>query len=100
MTKCSGVDALTGSAVEVTFAETIASVAPGPSSSKMLVAPGWIDLQVNGFAGVDYNDPSTAIDEVARSIRAMFAAGVTRFFPTVITGPPDGMLACLRNLAR
>ena len=29
-----------------------------------------------------------------------FSAGVTRFFPTVITGAPDDMLAALRNLAR
>jgi N-acetylglucosamine-6-phosphate deacetylase len=30
----------------------------------------------------------------------MHSTGVTRFLPTVITGPPDAMLAALRNLAR
>jgi N-acetylglucosamine-6-phosphate deacetylase len=30
----------------------------------------------------------------------MFSTGVTRFYPTVITGPPDDMAAALRNLAR
>ena len=39
-------------------------------------------------------------DEIARSIRALFATGVTRFYPTVITGAPDDMEAALRNLAR
>jgi N-acetylglucosamine-6-phosphate deacetylase len=62
-------------------------------------APGFIDLQVNGFAGVDYNCPATPRDEIARSLRAIFASGVTRFFPTVITGSPADMLDALRNLA-
>src|SRR4029077_5679852 len=58
-----------------------------------------IDLQVNGFAGVDYNDGSTTHEAISESIRAMFHTGVTRFFPTVITGSPEGMLSALRNLA-
>src|SRR5438105_4304471 len=61
--------------------------------------PGFIDLQVNGFAGVDYNDPAASQDEIARSIRVMFSTGVTRFFPTVITGSPDRMSGALRNLS-
>lgn len=63
------------------------------------VAPGWIDLQVNGFAGVDYNSPETPHEEIARSIEVLFSTGVTRFFPTVITGSPEGMAGALRNLA-
>ncbi len=63
------------------------------------IAPGWIDLQVNGFAGVDYNSPSTPQEEIARSIEVLFSTGVTRFFPTVITGPPDDMAGALRNLS-
>jgi len=64
------------------------------------IAPGFVDLQVNGFAGVDYNSPVAPLEEIARSIRAMFSTGVTRFFPTVITGAPEDMLGALRNLAR
>lgn len=64
------------------------------------MAPGFIDLQVNGFAGVDYNSPTTTVGEIAGSIRALFATGVTRFFPTVITGAPEDMLAALRNLGK
>jgi N-acetylglucosamine-6-phosphate deacetylase len=64
------------------------------------IAPGFIDVQVNGFAGVDYNSPAAPHDEIARSIDVMFSTGVTRFFPTVITGGPDTMMGALRNLAR
>jgi N-acetylglucosamine-6-phosphate deacetylase len=62
-------------------------------------APGFIDLQVNGFAGVDYNHPRTSHAEISRSLDAQFACGVTRLYPTVITGPHEDMLACLRNLS-
>src|SRR5581483_8741857 len=62
-------------------------------------APGFIDIQVNGFAGVDYNNPRTPHEEIARSLRVIFSTGVTRLYPTVITGPPDAMLGALRNLS-
>lgn len=68
-------------------------------SGNIWTSPGFIDLQVNGFAGVDFNSPHTLIDEIGRSIRVMFSTGVTRFFPTVITGSPERMLGALRNLA-
>jgi len=63
------------------------------------VAPGFVDLQVNGFAGVDYNDPAVANEAVAGSIRRLFQTGVTRFFPTVITGSQERMTGALRRLA-
>lgn len=100
--KCSGVDVTTGEAVELFFDGVVEGVDPllVPEPGLPYVAPGWIDIQVNGFAGVDYNSPRASHEEIARSIRALFATGVTRFFPTVITGPPQDMVGALRNLAR
>src|ERR1051326_1606592 len=97
---CLGRDTATATVHEVAFGELIESVAPASSETDLYLAPGWIDLQVNGFAGVDYNDPLTSVEEIGRSIRAMFATGVTRFYPTVITGGPEEMRASLRNLSR
>jgi N-acetylglucosamine-6-phosphate deacetylase len=99
---CTGIDALTGSPVEIDFDETIrrampAAVAPRPGD---YIAPGWIDIQVNGFAGADYNQPDAPHSGIARSIHALFETGVTRFYPTVITGAPNDMESALRNLAR
>jgi N-acetylglucosamine-6-phosphate deacetylase len=100
-TSCFGVDAATGAPVAVKFSERIEDVAVGQvlPGGKSFVAPGFIDLQVNGFVGVDYNRPSTPQEEIARSIQALFATGVTRFFATVITGAPDDMAGSLANLA-
>lgn len=71
----------------------------GPETAD-LVAPGFIDVQVNGFAGVDYNDSDSTAEQIARSVRRMFATGVTRFFATVITGSEERMTGALHNLAR
>ena len=47
--------------------------------------PGLFDLQVNGFAGVDFNDPALTTDGVVRALDRMRASGVTRSLPTLIT---------------
>lgn len=70
-----------------------------PQETNYFLAPGFIDVQVNGFAGVDYNDPASSAEDIAKSIRTMFSTGVTRLFPTVITGSEERMVSSLRNLA-
>ncbi len=69
-----------------------------PTGPLPFVAAGFIDLQVNGFDGVDYNSPHTSHADIARSLRTQFATGTTRLLPTVITGSKEGMLGSLRNL--
>ena len=100
--KCSGRSAISGEVVEVEFETAIQNVdlvLEHGGDGEVFVAPGFIDLQVNGFAGVDFNLPTAPHEEIQRAINATFSTGVTRFYPTVITGPPDAMLAALRNLA-
>ncbi|MBV8818866.1 MAG: hypothetical protein JO022_10955, partial [Acidobacteriaceae bacterium] len=105
--KCHGTNAISGETVEIAFNDPgtgglISHVDSllNPAGDEPFVSPGFIDLQVNGFAGVDYCSPAAPLPEIARSIRAMFATGVTRFFPTVITGSPDNMAGALANLAK
>ena len=62
------------------------------------VSPGFIDLQVNGFAGVDYNDPTSSREAIAASIRKMFTTGVTRFLATIITGSEERIVGAIKNL--
>src|SRR2546422_8546428 len=51
-----------------------------------LIAPGFIDLQVNGFGGRDAASGSEAIAAIAE---ALPATGVTAFLPTVISSPVE-----------
>jgi N-acetylglucosamine-6-phosphate deacetylase len=97
-----GIDPASGQHVEITggdLIEVVDSLIAPPEDRDVYVAPGFIDLQVNGFAGVDYCSPTAPHDGIGASIRAMFKTGVTRFFPTVITGSPEDMTGALRNLA-
>ena len=91
-----------GSPVEIEVAGgRIAAVrATSRDAGDLWVAPGLVDLQVNGFAGVDYCSPDTTLESIAGSIRSLRSTGVTRFFPTIITGGSEAMCGALRNLAR
>jgi N-acetylglucosamine-6-phosphate deacetylase len=97
---CFGIDALSGVAVEIEFDETIREVRPARETPGVYLAPGWIDIQVNGFAGVDFNCPDVEHGEIARAVRRQIADGVTRLYPTVITGAPNDMRKALCNLSR
>lgn len=77
----------------------ISAVEATAGAAEPFVSPGWVDLQVNGFASVDYNDPNTPADEIVRSIEVQRSTGVARFYPTVITGSGEDMRGSLRNLA-
>jgi N-acetylglucosamine-6-phosphate deacetylase len=99
--KCNGVETSTSDFIGIEGAPLITHVDSllEPARDGIFITPGFIDLQVNGFAGVDYNSPTAPLEDIASSIRTMFSTGVTRFFPTVITGSPEDMLGALRNLA-
>ena len=69
-------------------------------AENVITTPGFVDLQVNGFAGVDYNSPDSSLGEIGGSLDVIRKTGVLRVLPTVITGPRLEMIAALRNLAR
>src|SRR6185295_9666865 len=51
--------------------------------------PGFVDLQVNGFAGVDFGDPATTPERILAAVTAIAKTGVSRFLPTLITSTLD-----------
>src|SRR6185503_10835267 len=61
--------------------------------------PGFFDLQVNGFAGIDFNAADLASDAVAQALDRMRATGVTRCLPTLITSSLDRFAAAARVIA-
>lgn len=62
--------------------------------------PGLFDLQVNGFAGIDFNAPGLTPDRCAEALERMRVTGVTRCLPTLITSSFDDFAASARVLAR
>jgi N-acetylglucosamine-6-phosphate deacetylase len=53
---------------------------------------GLTDLQVNGYAGIDFNDAALTADALDHALGAMQAANVTTCLPTLITAS-EAMLA-------
>ncbi len=49
------------------------------------IAPGLIDIQINGFMGIDFSDQGLTIEDLRRATKALWEKGVTTFLPTVIT---------------
>jgi N-acetylglucosamine-6-phosphate deacetylase len=63
------------------------------------VLPGLVDIHVNGFAGVDYNDADLREDRLLESLAAMRETGVTRCLPTIITSSTAHFSQCATTLA-
>lgn len=55
------------------------------SDEKLFVAPGLIDIQINGYMGVDFSGPDLTVEGVKKATKALWKAGVTSYFPTIIT---------------
>ena len=69
-----------------------------------IVAPGFIDLQINGAFGVDFSCDITdreSGENVLRKIgQGILAHGVTAYCPTVVTSPPSVYSSVLPNIPR
>ena len=73
-------------------------VAVGLSSpnGRGIAVPGFVDLQVNGFGGVDFLTADR--DGYRQAGEALLETGVTAYLPTLITSPEDQLLAALREV--
>ncbi|MGH9836169.1 MAG: N-acetylglucosamine-6-phosphate deacetylase [Blastocatellia bacterium] len=67
---------------------------------RLRVAPGLIDIQINGYDGIDFNDASTNTEQIVTATRRLWRTGVTAFCPTIITGSFDHIAKCISNLVR
>jgi N-acetylglucosamine-6-phosphate deacetylase len=58
----------------------------------------YVDLQVNGFLGIDFNQPTITVAELRKAAEAMRAEGVRSALPTIITGSLADMSRCIGTL--
>lgn len=63
-----------------------------------IISPGFIDLQLNGCGGVQFNDDINAIsvDTLERMQKANEKSGCTSFLPTLITSTDEMMLRAIK----
>ena len=71
----------------------------GRDAAPVLV-PGLVDLQVNGHGGHDVNADDLSVETVQALTTALWAAGTTTYFPTVVTADHDKIVHALEVVAR
>jgi N-acetylglucosamine-6-phosphate deacetylase len=80
----------------VTRSGVAAPAAELPLAGARFVGPGFVDLQVNGAAGIDITNEPERLWEVAAALPRF---GVTSFLPTVVSSPRDVVERALAILA-
>lgn len=95
-----GRDAATGCQSLVTIEEDIIlQIESTDEPSDLWISSGLVDLQVNGYCGLDLNGPDLTAKTVSELTRALLATGVTTFVPTVITSAEGETLRRLGAIA-
>ena len=59
---------------------------------------GWIDLQINGYAGIDFNAPGLTVEAVKAVTERLAADGTAAFLPTLVTGDPEMLIGTIRTV--
>jgi N-acetylglucosamine-6-phosphate deacetylase len=70
------------------------------SSSIMIKMDGWVDLQINGLGGVDFNTKNLSEELWYRAIDRLGQDGTKYFLPTLITDSIESLEAKLSKLAK
>ena len=93
-----GIDVFSGESVRIEIVD--ASIHKVEKIEKQgslpYVAPGFIDMQVNGFRGSDYSAEDFSEDQLRKIIDDLATSGTTQHLPTIITSPKDRIV---RNLS-
>ncbi|MBP6506287.1 MAG: N-acetylglucosamine-6-phosphate deacetylase [Opitutaceae bacterium] len=95
------IDRHTGQPVRLTWVDgKIQSIAPltgTPSAGLPLLLPPLLDIQVNGYAGVDFQRDDCTQAELERAATGLAEAACGSFFLTLITQRWEKMLARVRH---
>ena len=59
---------------------------------------GWVDLQVNGYGGVDFNAPGLTVEAVKAVTEKLAADGTVGYLPTLVTGDPEMLIGTMRTV--
>jgi N-acetylglucosamine-6-phosphate deacetylase len=77
----------------------IARIMPVDDAPDRWLAPGLLDIQVNGYGGHDILAPDVTADTITRLVEALWTKGVTAICPTVTTQSEDRMCRSMAAIA-
>ena len=91
----------TGEPVEIRWEhgliQSVTSAKPSVAAD-VWIAPALVDLQINGYGGIDFQQDNLFADELLTAVHHLNAAGCTRFLLTLITDDWIRLISRLRHL--
>jgi N-acetylglucosamine-6-phosphate deacetylase len=78
----------------------IKTLSSGSERPEVYVAPGLIDIQINGYMGIDFLDQDLSIEKIREATRALWKEGVTSFLPTLVTADHESLINSFSILSR
>jgi N-acetylglucosamine-6-phosphate deacetylase len=98
-TRLIGKSFLDGKPLEILISEgkikSVLSIETSPEN--VWIGPGFTDIQVNGYSGLDYNSIHPDVLALGQISRKMLSCGVTSHFPTIITNSPEKISALIHQ---
>jgi N-acetylglucosamine-6-phosphate deacetylase len=73
---------------------------PETSKSDLIIAPGLIDIQVNGYDGVGFSESNLTEEGIQYTVKKLWSLGVTTLLATTITIPKARLLKNLSLLVK
>ncbi len=80
----------------------IIGIKPRQKSSdgpQLFVAPGLVDIQINGYNGVDFSDPNLTPEDLRNIVEGLWEVGVTSILATVTTASHEQLLGAFKALS-
>ena len=97
-----GIDIFENQPVRITVEKgTIVAKQSIPHEADLpFVSPGFFDVQVNGYKGLDYSSLGLTAADVEQMVRNLAPSGTTRHVPTIITNSQERICQNLEIIAR
>jgi N-acetylglucosamine-6-phosphate deacetylase len=95
----------TGEGIEISISQgvitSIEKIEAAGDSPLPFIAPGFIDIQVNGFKGFDLNGAQPPSPQsVQQMVRSLWPTGVGKVCPTIITNSEEHIIQTLKSIVK
>lgn len=93
---------LDGKPLEICISEgKIKGILPSETCPENVwIGPGFTDIQINGYGGLDYNEIQSDILALGQISKKLLSCGVTSHFSTIITNSPEKISALIHQVVQ
>lgn len=97
-----GIHYKTNNPVEIEVEQTsIKNIKPSSSlKANNFIGPGLVDLQINGFKGIDFNEAGLTVEDVVTITAYLWEEGITSYFPTLITNSDKNIDTAIQTIVK